>query len=202
MKIVLARIITILFHPLLMPTAGLLLLFNSGTYLEYLSYQQQKAIFIIYFTGTAILPLTLIPIMMVQRMITSPAMERHDERFFPLMVTVLFYGFTWYMLSRLNVPGLVSVYAMMSTIAVLLVAMISLKWKISLHMTAQGALAGALLAVAFRYGVNLHLYISLVFLSGGLAGWARLSLKAHSHEQIYAGYVAGLVLAFFILHNF
>jgi hypothetical protein len=202
MKIVLARIITILFHPLIMPTAGLLLLFNSGTYLEYLSYQQQRAIFIIYFTGTAILPLTLIPIMMVQRMIASPAMERHDERVFPLMVTVLFYGFTWYMLSRLNVPGMVSVYAMMSTMAVLLVAMISLKWKISLHMTAQGALAGALLAVAFRHGVNLHLYISLVFLSGGLAGWARLSLKAHSHEQIYAGYFAGLVLAFFILHNF
>jgi hypothetical protein len=164
MKIVLARIITILFHPLIMPAAGLLFLFNSGTHLEYLSFQQQKAIFTIFFTGTAILPLTLIPIMMVQRIIVSPAMERHGERVFPLMVTVLFYGFTWYMLSRLNVPGLVSVYAMMSTIVVLLAAMISLKWKISLHMTAQGALAGALLAIAFRYGVNLHLYISIVVL--------------------------------------
>jgi hypothetical protein len=142
MNLVLARIVSVILHPLIMPAAGLLLLFNSGTYLEFLSYQQQRAIFIIYFTGTVILPLSLIPVMMAQRLIISPLMERHRDRVFPLAATVVFYGFTWYMVDRLNIPALVSVYTQMSAMVVLAVALISIRWKISLHMTAQGPWPG------------------------------------------------------------
>ena len=202
MKIILARIISVLFHPLIIPAAGLLIIFNSGTYLEFLSYQQQRSIFIILATGTAMLPLSIIPVMMLHKMITSLEMEAHSERVFPLMVTVLFYGFTWYMLERLNVPGLVTIYTLTATMMVLGCALVSLKWKISLHMAALGALAGTLLAIAFRFSINLQLFLTLVFLIGGLAGWARLMLKAHTPAQVYTGYIGGLALAFFMMYNF
>jgi membrane-associated phospholipid phosphatase len=197
-----ARIISVIFHPLIMPAVGLLLLFNSGTYLEFMSYQQQRAIFIIYFTGTIILPLSIIPVVMLQRMVTSIRMETHHERVFPLMMTVIFYGFTWYMLSRLRVPGLISMYTMAASVAIFIVAMVSLKWKISLHMTAQGALAGLLLATTFRYGVNLQFFLSIVFLVGGITGWARLSLKAHTPAQVYTGYLTGLAILFIMIFYF
>lgn len=85
---------------------------------------------------------------------------------------------------------------------VLVCALISIKWKISLHMSAMGALAGTLLAVAFRFNINLQLFLSLVFLGGGLAGWARLRLNAHTPAQVYAGYLGGVALAFFMIYNF
>ncbi len=202
MKLILARIISLVLHPLIIPSAGLLLLFNSGTYLEFLSYQQQRAVFIILLTGTAILPVSIIPLMVLHRMVTSLEMKEHNERVFPLLVTVLFYGFTWYMLRRLNVPGLISIYSITAALMVLVCALISIKWKISLHMSALGALAGTLLAVAFRFNINLQLFLSLVFLGGGLAGWARLRLNEHTPAQVYAGYLGGVALAFFMIYNF
>ncbi len=155
----------------------------------------------IYFTGTTILPLTTIPMLMLHKMATDLRMEKHSERVVPLMITVIFYGFTWYMLFRLNVPGLITIYSLTATLAVFIVALISIKWKISLHMTALGALAGTLLAVALRFNVNLQLFMSIIFIFGGLAGWARLSLKAHTPSQVYAGYIMGLALAFIMIYN-
>ncbi|MFO7922148.1 MAG: hypothetical protein R6U58_00470 [Bacteroidales bacterium] len=202
MQTILARIFSVIFHPLIMPSAGLLLLFSSGTYLDFLSFSQKRTIFMILLAGTAILPLSLIPVLILQRMVANIRMDDHRERVLPLMITSLFYVFTWYMLARLNIPGIISVYVITGSLAVLLCALVSLRWKISLHMTALGALAGVLLAISFRFGINLQLWLTPVFLAGGTVGWARLSLKAHTPAQIYAGYVGGLVLAFIMISFF
>lgn len=201
-QMLLARIISLVFHPLFMPSAGLLLLFNSGTYLEFLTFNQKKAIFLILLTGTAIMPLTIIPVLLFQRKISSIRMENSHERVLPLAITVIFYGFTWYLLNRLNAPGLITVYSITAGIAVLLCTVISMKWMISLHMTALGALSGMVLAISMRFNINLILYLSVIFLISGTAGWARLSLKAHTPAQIYLGFGGGLALAFFMMYYF
>ena len=198
----LARIISFVFHPLIMPPLGLLLLFNSGTYLDFLSYGQKRAIFLILFTGTTILPLSLIPVMLLQRIISNIKMDDHRERVLPLLITVVFYIFTWYMLARINVPGLVNIYVITASLTVLLCTLVSLIWKISLHMTALGALAGMILAIAFRFGINLQLYLVIIFLAGGITGWARLTLKAHTPAQLYTGYLSGAAIAFFLMFSF
>lgn len=197
-----ARTVSILFHPLIMPAAGLLVLLNSGTYLEFLTFQQKRAIFLILFLGTVILPLTLMPVIIMQRKIASVQMNHHRERVMPLFVTFIFYAFTWHMLARLNTPSLVNMYAVTGAATVMACALVSFRWKISLHMTAQGALAGVFLALAFRFSLNLQLLLALIFLAGGLTGWARLTLNAHSPAQVYAGYLCGLAIAFFLMFSF
>jgi hypothetical protein len=202
MKQFLATAVSIILHPVFIPSLGLLMLLNSGTYLEFLSYRQQRSIFIIFFTGTALLPLSLIPLMMLRRLISDIRMDRRSERIFPFMITAVFYGFTWYLLARVNVPGLITSYAMAAAISVLLVALLSIKWMISLHMMAMGALAGMLIALTFRFNINLMLFLTLAFLGGGLAGWARLSLKAHTAGEIYFGYILGFAVVFLIMYTF
>jgi hypothetical protein len=202
MKQFLASAVSVILHPVFIPSLGLLMLLNSGTYLEFLSYRQQRSIFIIFFTGTALLPLSLIPMMMLRRMISDIRMDRRSERVLPFMITALFYGFTWYLLSRVNVPNLITSYTMAAAISVLLVALLSIKWMVSLHMTAMGALAGMLIATAFRFNINLMLFLTLAFMGGGVAGWARLSLKAHTAGEIYSGYVLGFAVVFFIMYIF
>ncbi len=202
MQTALAKFISILFHPLIMPPVGMLLLFNAGTYLEFLSYPQKRAIFLILFIGTTVLPLSLLPVLHLNRLINNLKMEDRRERLIPLLVTVVFYLITWYMLSRLNVPGLIRIYAITASLTVIMCALVNIKWKISLHMTALGAIAGMLLAIAFRFGINLQLYLVLGFFAGGLAGWARLTLRAHTPQQVYAGYLGGLAIAFFMMFTF
>lgn len=201
MQNTLARIITLIFHPLIMPAAGLLLLLNSGTYLNFLTFPQMRAIFLILFIGTVILPLSLIPVFILQDMTGSLMMEDHRHRIMPLFFTFIFHAFTWYMLLRLKVPGIISAYSVTACLTVLLCALVTIKWKISLHMTAMGAIAGTLLATAFRFNINLLAYLSLAFLAGGLTGWARLSLKAHTPAQVYAGYLGGLLTAFLVMYH-
>jgi hypothetical protein len=202
MQIITARIISVMFHPLIMPAAGILLLFNSGTYLEFLTFEQKRAIFLILLTGTAILPLSIIPVILLNRMNGNLKMEYGRERVVPLLITFLFYGFTWYMMKRLNVPGLVNLYAIAAGLTVLICALVSITWKISLHMVALGALAGMILAIAMRFGVDLQLYLSVIFLIGGITGWARLTLKAHTPIQVYLGYLSGAAVAFFVMFGF
>lgn len=196
-----ARTVSILLHPLIMPAVGLLLLLNSGTYLEFLTFQQKRAIFIILFLGTAILPLTLMPVIMLQRRI-APEMSHHRDRVMPLFITVIFYAFTWHMLTRLNAPSLVNMYTITAASTVLACALVSFRWKISLHMAAQGALAGVFLATTFRFSLNMQLFLALIFLAGGITGWARLTLKAHTPAQVYAGYLGGFAIAFLIMFSF
>ncbi len=198
----LARIVSIVFHPLIMPPLGMLLLFNSGTYLDFLTYAQKRAIFLILLTGTTILPLSLAPFMLFHKMISNLRMDDRRERILPLLIAVVFYVFTWYMLARINVPGLINIYVITASLTVLFCTVISLIWKISLHMTALGALAGMLLAISFRFGINLQLYLVLVFLAAGITGWARLTLKAHNPAQIYVGYLGGAAIAFFLMFSF
>ena len=180
----------------------MLMLLNSGTYLEFLTFPQKRVIFLIIFLGTAILPLSLIPVMLLNRQISNMKMDGHRERVIPLLITVGFFLFTWYLMSRINTPGLITTYTITAGITVIICAIVSLKWKISLHMTAMGALAGVFLAVVFRFDVNLQLYLIMIFLAGGLTGWSRLALKAHSPLQVYAGFLAGAATGFFTVFFF
>lgn len=202
MQTALAKVISVLLHPLIMPPAGMLLLFNAGTYLEFLSYPQKRAIFLILFIGTTVLPLSLMPVMLLNRFINDLKLEDRRERIIPLLIIVVFYLITWYMLSRLNVPGLIRVYVITACLTIIMCALVNLKWKISLHMTALGAILGMLLAIAFRFGINLQLYLALVIIAGGLTGWARLTLGAHTPLQVYAGYLGGLAIAFLMMFTF
>ena len=197
-----AKTVSVILHPLIMPGIGLLLLLNSGTYLEFLTFQQKRAIFVILFLGTTILPLTLMPVIILYRRSLSLEMASHRDRVLPLFTTVIFYGFTWHMLTRLNAPALITTYAITGALTVLLCAIVSVRWKISLHMAAQGALAGVLLAVAFRFSINLQLLLALVFLTGGVTGWARLTLGAHTPAQVYTGYLSAFMIAFFVMFSF
>jgi membrane-associated phospholipid phosphatase len=197
-----ARIISVIFHPLIMPSAGILMLLNSGTYLEFLTFPQKRVIFLIIFLGTAVLPLSLIPVMLLHRQIGNIQMNNHRERVIPLLITVVFYLFTWYLISRINTPGLITTYTITAGITVIICALVSLKWKISLHMTAMGALAGVFLAVVFKFDVNLQFYLIMIFLAGGLTGWSRLTLKAHSPLQVYTGFLSGAATGFLIMFFF
>ena len=66
-----ARVITILFHPLLMPTIGLLLILNSGTYLSLLDPAAKKAVLFVMALGTLLFPLMMIPVLYDRNLITE-----------------------------------------------------------------------------------------------------------------------------------
>ena len=79
----LAKIITIVFHPLLMPLYGLLILFSAPTFLGYLPLPVKRILFIIVLVNNVLIPLTLLPFFRYRNVITSYRIEERSERIIP-----------------------------------------------------------------------------------------------------------------------
>jgi membrane-associated phospholipid phosphatase len=83
-----------------------------------------------------------------------------------------------------------------ATISLFMLALVSIKYNISLHAAGSAGLFGFLLAITLRLGLfsPLSLYGSL-FLAG-IAGTARLKQNAHKPAEVYAGYITGFLMCF------
>jgi len=198
----LAQFFSVIFHPILLPALGIMILFNSGSVLEFIPFQAKKIILIIVFVCTAILPLTFIPFYIFQRIVRNVQMEQNRERLIPLLVTTLLYFLCYYLLVRLKVPETISLFVLAATHVVLITFMITFKWKISIHLAGVGGFVGALIAVAFRLQVNLEYFVIVAVLISGILGYSRLKLNKHKPYQIYAGWGVGFMIAFATFYLF
>ena len=61
-------------------------------------------------------------------------------------------------------------------------------------MIGIGGMTGALIGISLSLHVDLQALILLFVFLSGLAGYARLKLKAHTQTQIYSGFVCGLLV--------
>lgn len=198
-----AKIISAVFNPLLIPTYGVLLLFNLDTFIKYLLPAEAKnLVVIIVFINTAIAPLLAIIFMKKLGFINNLLLDKRNERIMPMIIGVFLYFFTYYILRQSNLPSLVHFYFLGAAILVIISLFITFNWKISLHMVSMGGLTGLLLATAFLFKTNIFYWIALVILLSGFVGSSRILLDQHTPRQVFAGFVLGvsvMLILYFIL---
>ena len=202
MEKTLARILSITFHPLLLPSVGMLILFNSGSILEYLPFQAKKVILMVVSVSTLILPFTFVPFFIFQKIIKNVQMENSRERLIPFFVTSVLYAFCYYLLLRLGAPPTVSKFMLAAAATVLTLFVLTLKWKISAHMIGIGSLTGALIVISFNLSVNLEYFIIVSIIISGVLGYSRLKLSSHEPYQVYTGWLVGLLVSISVLFFF
>jgi membrane-associated phospholipid phosphatase len=196
-----AKIISTVFHPLAMPIIGLLIIFNTDSYINYaIPSELKKAILFLVGTSTFIIPLLIAVLLLNRKIIQSLDMETQKERIIPYAVTIIFYIFTLYLLERASVPPIIYNFIIGATLSVMLAFIINIKWKISAHMIGIGGLVGALFCIALLLEVYITPYIIISLLAAGFIGSSRLILKAHTPLQIYTGFAIGVFCQFIILY--
>ncbi len=193
-----SRILSTIFHPLLIPSIGLFLIFNVGGHFSYMPFEHQRIVYLIVFLSTCILPVSLIPLFLLLGVIKSIYMEERKERLLPVAFTGLFYLLGYFFLSRFSVvPHFIKGF-MLATLVTIIVSMaITFFWKISMHMIGIGGLVGALLALSMRFGLDIWIIFSIVILISGLIGASRIYLKAHTPLQVHLGFLLGISIVFF-----
>lgn len=194
-----AKLFSFLFHPLLLPAVGIIVLFNSGSILDYLPFEAKKIILIIVFISTAILPLTFVPFYIFQKIIKNIYMDNNKERLIPFFITSVLYFFAYYLLVRLGAPVTINVFILASAIAVFVLFLLSIKWKVSAHMLGIGGLTGALIAISFRLDINLIYFILAAIIVSGTLGYSRLKLEKHNQFEVYFGWLAGLLVTALVI---
>jgi len=126
----------------------------------------------------------------------SYRMEIHYERVLPLFFSAIYYYIGYYLLRNLSIYPIFKVFLIASVLVIVVLLLISFRWKISAHMAGIGSITGIILAISFRMGVNPVFIIAGLFLVAGLVGSARLYLGKHNLLQIVSGYLMGLIILF------
>lgn len=184
-----AKIISILFHPLLMPVIGLLMIFNTDSYVSYaVPYELKKALLLLVGVSTFVIPFLITLLLKNRGLINSLEMETTKERIIPYAFTIIFYILTLYMLKQANIPPIIFKFIIGATFSVIMAFIINIKWKISAHMIGLGGLVGALICISVIMEVFVTPFILASLIAAGLVGSSRLILKAHDQAQVFAGF--------------
>ncbi len=186
-----APIISYLFHPLIMPSLGLLLLLNSGTYLSLLDPAAKRAIIFVMALGTLVFPLMMLPILYYRNLVSSYKDATREERLVPQVIILVLYIITFIYFNRLPLSRVIHAYVLSVAVVLLLVILLNLRYKICVQSAALGGLTGLIIALIFLYETPLQGVLMLSLFAGGLTGSSRLAMGTNRWWEVLAGYMLG-----------
>ncbi len=192
----LAKGISYMFHPLLMASFAIAIIFNSGHYLSIINPGIRITIYSIYLILTFIIPALFIPVLFFFGMISKLEIDNRKERLLPLLTVSIMYALGWYFMSRISMPPILLHVILAALVTVVISFFITIFWKISLHCTGLGGLLGFVFYLASAKDLNLLFIGFIIILFAGLVGTARLYLKRHNPLQIYIGYFVGFIAVY------
>ncbi len=195
-----ARVIQVVFHPLLIPVIGVIILFRTNLYIAFISGQMRQIILLSTFLATCLVPLFFIfTLRLFTKFIYNQG--KYPEASIIYLFTAICYYIGYYYISMLTLAGFYKAAFLAGTLVLISLSLISLRWNISSFMAGTGAIAGLSIAIMLRLGIYDPLFLVAVLLAGGLAGFSQLSLEKNTPAQVYAGYLLGFGILFSIFSN-
>lgn len=134
-----------------------------------------------------VLPLILVVLMLKKGVITDFYATERMERFIPFMATIASYSFGALALIITDAPAPITALMACYIVNGLVLLVITLKWKISIHAS---GIASPVTALVYLLGSRL-IFLFLLFIP---VAWARVELNAHDKKQVTAGAIISGVL--------
>jgi hypothetical protein len=144
-----AKFISAVFHPVLLPSLGFLLLISTGIYDHILSGEAKKYLLLVIFFTTATLPMLTIALLALNPKFDFSMKESRD-RVLPLLFSSVFYYTGFMLLGKIHFLPVFKLFMIASVLLIVALLLISLRWNISIHMAAAGAVTATFFAVSFR----------------------------------------------------
>tara|TARA_B110000908_G_scaffold3799_1_gene4971 strand:- start:433 stop:1035 length:603 start_codon:yes stop_codon:yes gene_type:complete len=190
----LSKFISIVLHPIFMPLLALYLTLKSIPSIAFAISQYLNYTYGIVICCTILFPLVTLFFLIKSGKVSSLEMSNHKERSLPLFRTVVWMLLGLYMLNNILFYAPIIKAEIIGAILIMLIAAIISKfWKISLHLLGIGGVVGVFIALQIINGGVLYLLLIFILLSG-ILGVARIDQKAHNHAQVYAGFLLGVCI--------
>ncbi len=195
-----ARILSIVFHPLLIPTYFVAVLMNLNVFFALMiPVRARWQIIVLILITSAIFPMITMYGMYRFRLIKSVIMENREERLYPYLATSIFFFLATYMVWQINISPVYYYVMLGASILAILTLLINIYWKISAHTVSMGGVLGILIALQSVLLLDLLWLIAATVFVSGLVGFARLRAGSHTQAQIYAGYLLGFLVTFLLI---
>ena len=198
-----ATFLSVVFHPLLITTYLFALLFLAAPDLVGVGALELPALgslLLLIFLNTFVAPAVIIYYFYRFGLVSSLHVDNLRERRLPYLVSAIIYAistylFGWKLQPIAELAPQISVILGSATLSLIIVALVSLFWKISAHATGIGGAIGIITALLMRYDENALLNPLLIaIVTGGFLMSARLYMNAHNLAQIAAGVFCGIFI--------
>ena len=190
-----AQFVSILAHPLFMPSYAFGLLMYNNPYINMMISDSTKTIILIILSLFTIgLPIITAVILKQMRVIDSIYMKTSEERKWPFIFTLAWYYLALQLLSKLYIPQSFLLLMLGAISAIGLALIITLKWKVSIHMLGIGGVIGAIIGISQRFQFDHTNLLIILLLFAGLVGFARLKTHSHNYRQVYVGFLLGVAV--------
>ena len=199
---ILARVISFVFHPLLMATYLLgLLSFYLPSALYPINMGARGSFLLLIFLMTFALPAINISLFRIIGTISSFTMIQRKERIRPFFLITIIYCFVTYIFSfKTRISTDDSLFKLLLIIDCLVIAatMITFFYKVSIHSIGIMGLLGIIIPLN-RVAENNSLFLPTIALLiiAGLVMSARLQLNSHTSREVWVGAATGFSIGFF-----
>lgn len=186
------RLISLILHPAVLPTIGVLLYFLFIP--KMLSQQQELFILGVVFFVTYIIPIAILFLLKILGFVNDMYLMTLKERRIPVFLMILIFFFLGKTFTSFAITYDLGVLFYASSLALFIVSFLFI-WKIktSLHLLGMGNTLGFLLVLNYQYGVKALPAIMILILLSGILSSARIYLKAHVPKEVYLGFFLGLI---------
>ena len=190
--------VSYLFHPVFMPLAMAYLL-RKLTPVSFSAVTDQKFNLWLISIGitTLFFPLFSIGLLKPLGFLRSLKMPRAQDRIVPLMITMIFYFWVSHVFNSMpgvNVPLILKVLLLGNFWGIIVLFMINIFTKISMHTSAAGGVIGNLIVLLILSPVDMEMPLFISLLIAGVIGTARLITGSHERGDVWLGYIIGILV--------
>lgn len=191
------KFISVILHPIVVPTLGVLLYFILIP--NRIGSNQKLAILGLIFIVTYLVPLFVLIILKAFKLIKSYKVYAIKERKIPVSLMIVLFYLLGNTLSRITmIRDLGTLFYATSFGLVVIYLLFIFKIKTSLHLLSLGISVGFFMLLGTQYFISFLPVILILILISGLLASARLYLKAHTPKEVYLGFLLGLISPFII----
>ncbi len=201
---VIARAISILFHPLFIPVylSGFLIYINPV--FPALDASDKGLLFIRFVVMYTVFPLATILLAKALGFVQTVYLRTQKDRIIPYVACGIYYFWMWYVLR--NQPQFGKEVVVL-TLAIFLASsgglLANSYLKVSMHAISAGVMVAYMILLQFLLGASLGLYISIALFTAGAVCTARLLNSDHHPAEVYTGLAIGTVaqlLAYYVVY--
>jgi hypothetical protein len=168
---------------------------------------KQLGFWFLSITITAVFfPIFSILLMKPLGFITSYHMPTAKERTIPLMTIMIFYFWVSHVFNSMGIvtvlnpnpgpvpPLIYKVFLLGNFWGIIILFMINIFTKISMHTAAAGGMIGIIIVMMIISPANMTVPLLVSVVLAGIIGTARMILGAHQRGDIWLGYIIGILV--------
>lgn len=200
MEIRLAKIISGVLHPILLPFYTIVLMLQLNTISIVIIPEQARWLIIgMILIATIVFPFLILLLFMRKGIINSLHLDEKEERLYPYVMMIIIYYILYLLFTTAKIPHLINIFLAGTSALIMLTLVINIRWKISIHTAGIGGVTGAFTGISIHYMLDIHWLIIILILLSGISGYARLKLESHKPAQVYWGWLMGFAGLFFLI---